>query len=216
MVQDSTGETDTTTTVLLNADQACKLAQISRRKLLYWQDAGLISPAAQHQFSPRNTVRLYGFDELVELLVAAQIREHLSLHHIRKVIGRLRASGRYAAPLRELRYAVANRRLYFQHPDGTWEDGMQAGQIIIEGTIRLEPIHAAIRAAARRDPALAGQTTRRRGVLGSKETFAGTRVPVQVVLEYLSSGATAAEILESFPALQPGDVELARTRLQAA
>ena len=56
----------------------------------------------------------------------------------------------------------------------------------------------------------AGHVERRRGVLGSKAVFAGTRVPVAAVETYLERGLSEERILEAFPELTREDVEAAR------
>ena len=53
-------------------------------------------------------------------------------------------------------------------------------------------------------------SSRRRGVLGSKAVFAGTRVPVAAVEAYLERGLPDERILEAFPELTREDVEAAR------
>ena len=77
-------------------------------------------------------------------------RNRLSLQHIRQVINRLRAS--YDRPLTELRFAVQDRNLYFQHPDGTWEGGQRPGQIVLADVVMLEEVRADLRRACRAAP----------------------------------------------------------------
>jgi MerR HTH family regulatory protein len=54
--------------------RAAKLAGVSMRQLRYWEQIGLVVPSVKEQISPRNTVRLYTFQDLLELLVAAELR----------------------------------------------------------------------------------------------------------------------------------------------
>ena len=61
-------------TLAVSDKQAVKLAGISMRQLRYWEQVGLIVPSISEQISPRNTVRLYSFQDLLELLVAAELR----------------------------------------------------------------------------------------------------------------------------------------------
>ncbi len=201
--------------IALSAESAAQLAGVSMRRLRYWQDAGLIVPSMQHSFGPRNTVRLYAFPDLVDLCVAAQLRDRFSLQEIQRVVRHLRTRG-YGAPLRELRFASDGKRMYFQHPDGSWEDGRRPDQTVIPEVIDLVPIVTRVRSAARRSKADAGRVVSRRRLLGSKPVFAGTRIPVETVLEYLKHGYTTAEVLTAFPALTEADVETARKRLGAA
>src|SRR5258708_25423185 len=54
--------------------RARQLARISMRRLRYWEETGLIVPSVRRQVSPGKTVRLYGFEDLLALLVAAELR----------------------------------------------------------------------------------------------------------------------------------------------
>lgn len=47
------------------------------------------------------------------------------------------------------------------------------------------------------------------GILGGKPVVRGTRIPVELVLEYLSDGGSFAEIIDGFPSLTEHDVRAA-------
>ncbi|MBI3786300.1 MAG: DUF433 domain-containing protein [Deltaproteobacteria bacterium] len=51
--------------------------------------------------------------------------------------------------------------------------------------------------------------TSRRGVCGGQLCAAGTRVPVAVILDSLAEGATAADLLHSYPTLKPVHIRAA-------
>jgi DNA-binding transcriptional MerR regulator len=101
--------------------RARQLARISMNQLRYWEKTGLVAPSVLRQVSPGKTVRLYGFEDLLELLVAAELRRRpgISLQHIRRLIAHLRQRD-FAAPLRELKFATHGNQIYVQYPDGTW------------------------------------------------------------------------------------------------
>ena len=82
--------------------------------------------------------------------------------------------------------------------------------------IRLEPLRSRIEAAARRPAQDSGQVVKRRGVHASAPVFAGTRIRVSTVQDYLRHGFAAEAILEAFPDLRPADVDEARRLLAAA
>lgn len=109
----------------------------------------------------------------------------------------------YERPLTELRCARIGKQVYFQHPDGTWEGGLKPDQIVIHEVLDLEPIRRRILDNIKRDRSHAGHVERRRGTLGSKEVFAGTRVPVDTVRRYVRAGRSESEILAAFPATSP-------------
>lgn len=188
---------------------AAKLAQISLRQLQYWNQTGLVVPSVTDQLSPRNTVRLYGFHDLLSLLVAAQLRHRVSLQHIRRIVAQLNERG-FADPLRELRFATQGNEVYFQYPDGSWSGDPSPDQVIFHQVIELEQLREKIPAMLNRDPASAGHTVRQRGVMGSKTVFAGTRIPVATVQRYLDAGYDAQAIIREYPSLTPADIEAAR------
>jgi DNA-binding transcriptional MerR regulator len=197
--------------------KAAGLAQVSVRRLRYWEETDLVAPSIRRQLSQRNTVRLYGFQDLLSLLVVAELRTErsMSLQHIRRVVQHLRSRG-YQQPLRELKFATVGNEIYFQHPDGTWEGDPAPDQIVLEKVLHLEPLRARINRAARRPSTSAGRTESRRGVHASAEVFAGTRIRVSTVQGYLEQGYDDAAILEAFPDLELADVDKARRQLVAA
>jgi uncharacterized protein (DUF433 family) len=162
-------------------------------------------------------LRLYGFQDLVELLaVAAMLRSPgVSLQHVRKVVAYLHQRG-YAAPLREVRYAVAGGEVFFMDEDGTWAGGRAPNQIVEHRVLPLEEIRSRVLQATERPPEAAGRTVRRRRVAGFRPVFKGTRIPVQAVVGYLERGYSTEKILKSFPELTPKDVEVARKQAGAA
>lgn len=189
---------------------AADLAGVSTRVLHYWSFKGVVTPGVSRKLSIRNTVRIYDFQELISLLVVAELRKRgLGFRRIRKVVDHLRARG-YVDPLRELVFAVAGDGLYFQHPDGTWEGGARPDQIVLHETLNLDVIRAIIRNGVRRPADAHGRIERRRRAVGSKPVFAGTRVPVGAVKEWLDAGHSTARVLEAYPDLSEADVDAAR------
>jgi uncharacterized protein (DUF433 family)/DNA-binding transcriptional MerR regulator len=189
--------------------RAAKLARITMRQLRYWEQTSLIVPSIERQISPRNTVRLYNYQDLLGLLVAAELRNRVSLQHIRRVVAQLRDRG-FADPLRELRFATHGNDVYFQYPDGSWSGDPRPDQVVFHQVIALDALRAKIPSVSERDPNASGKVVRRRGVLGGKPIFAGTRIPVAVVQRYLQAGYGTDAIIEEYPSLTPADIEAAR------
>jgi uncharacterized protein (DUF433 family) len=201
--------------ITLTDEHAARLAGVSLGQMRSWERAGFIKPSVERSFGPRSNVRLYGFDRLVELLVAATLVHHpgVTMSHVRTIVTRLHRRG-YASPLRQVSFAVIGSEIYFRDPEtGDWEGGRRPGQIVIEQVLPLDPIRAKIRSAIERDPQQSGKIERRRKTHGSKPVFAGTRVPVETVQKYITSGHSTAQILQSFPALTRADVEAAEREL---
>jgi DNA-binding transcriptional MerR regulator len=197
--------------------RAARLAGISMRRLRYWEQHQLVVPSIKRQLSPRNTVRLYGFQDLLALLVVTALRteREMPLQRIRRVVEHLRSRD-YAEPLRELRFATLGREIYFQHPDGTWEGDLRPDQIVLEKVIRLQPLQLHIERATRRPEKAWGRVTRDRGVHASAPVFEGTRIRVSTVQDYLRHGFDTAAILNAFPDLDPADVRAAEHLLAPA
>lgn len=188
-----------------------RLAGLTPGQLRYMDSVGLLSPAISRRISARNAVRLYDFTDVVELLVVVELRARFTPQHVRKVIEHLRARG-YERPLTELRFAVeGTSQVFFQHPDGAWEGDGRPDQTVLMHVLDLDAIRVRVRSAAgRRDASQAGRIERRRGVLGSKPVFAGTRIPVASVVAFLDAGRSVADVLAAYPQLGPEDVEAAR------
>jgi DNA-binding transcriptional MerR regulator len=197
--------------------RARKLARVSMRRLRYWEETGLVVPSIRRRLSPKNTVRLYSFQDLLALLVVAELRTErdMSLQHIRRVVEHLQSRG-YEAPLRELTFATLGQEIYFQHSDGTWEGDLRPDQIVLEKILRLDPLRARITTAAQRQASDAGRVVKQRGVHASAPVFAGTRIRVSTVQDYLRHGYDTEAILEAFPDLKAADVDEASRLLTAA
>jgi DNA-binding transcriptional MerR regulator len=191
-------------------EKAARLAGIRTAKVDYWVQTGIIQPSSDQRLSPRSRVVLFDYRELLSLMVAAQLRERrISLQHIRVVVQRLRERG-YGHPLAELVFATEGRKVYFQDEHGEWEAGHRPGQALIPHRLDLGMLRARIEASTARPAEAAGQSERRRGVLGSKPVFEGTRVPVATIVRYLQAGKTQADILKAYPALTAEDIATAR------
>jgi DNA-binding transcriptional MerR regulator len=204
-------------TLAVSDKRAAQLAGISMKQLRHWEKTGLIVPSVRQQISPRNTVRLYSFQDLVQLLVAAELRHRpgISLQHIRRLVSHLRTR-EFEAPLRELKFATHGRDIYINYPDGSWSGDPAADQLIYRQAIALDEVAAKIDRVKDRDPRAVGQVTSRRGVHRSKPVFAGTRIPVATVQRYLDAGYDTAAIIREYPSLTPADVEAARRQAAAS
>lgn len=188
-------------------DSAARIAGLSPRQVDYWASTGLIEPEVDTRVTPGRRVRLYGFVDLLALLVAAELKSRkVSLQHIRAIVSHLQSRG-YANPLTQLTFATVGREVYFMHDDGTWEGDLQPDQVVMHEVLSLDPLRRRIASGAQRDTTLAGRVERRRGAMGSKPVLAGTRVPVDTVRRYLEAGRTVDQVLESFPTLTPADIE---------
>lgn len=201
----------------LPARATARMAAISERRLRGWEDRGLVQPSVRRELSPRNTVRLYAFQDLLEVLIVRELLDH-GAHP--RTIGRLvnHLRGYYSRPLTQVRWAVDAGHVYVQHYDGTWVGDRAPSQIVLWQVLELEPLRARIRDTVGRGRMSEdeGEIVQRRRVMGSKPVFAGTRVPVEAVQIYLRRGIGDARILEAFPQLTEADVSAARDAMSVA
>jgi uncharacterized protein (DUF433 family) len=191
---------------------AAKLVGVSERRLVNWAEIGLVEPSVVRRISQRNTVRLYGFLDLLSLMVVRELlKQRMSTPQIKRVVAHLRDSG-YERPLTELKFATEGHEIFFQHPNGTWEGDRRHNQIVLHQVLDLQVLKAEIWRSVEepRSRSVAGRIEQRRRVQGHKPVFAGTRIPVASVVSYLERGSTTEEILEAFPDLRAEDVRVAR------
>ena len=151
---------------------------VSMKQLRHWERTGLVAPSIKRELSPRNTVRLYTFQDLLELLVAAELRHRpgISLQHIRRLVGHLRSRG-FSAPLRELRFATHGHDIYVQYPEGTWSGDPHLDQLVFHQVIALDLLAGRIEALSHRDPRIAGRVVRRRGSTAAVRSSKGPAFP---------------------------------------
>jgi DNA-binding transcriptional MerR regulator len=197
-------------------ERAAALSGLSVRQIGYWDRTGLLHPAVDARLTPHRPIRLYGFNELMSLLVIAELRRRgVSLQHVRRIVALLRDRG-YTQPLTQVRYATGPSGIYVQHEDGSWVTDIALDQLVIHEVLDLEPLVARVRSLSERDPDTVGRIDRRRATLGSKPLVAGTRIPVATIRRFLEHGATVAEVLEAYPILVEQDVEAVQRELSVA
>ena len=195
------------------SDQVIRFTVVSRRRLAYWLDKGVIS-ADVDEARGRGRIRLWSFANLVEVRAALWLREHVSLQLLREVVAALRRRG-LAYPLAEVRVAVVEAprrsRVLVRLADGSWEEPL-TGQVVMELVVPVGQFRSELEQtiageeARRRRP---GTIERHRGRLGSAPVFAGTRVPVAAVRRMREAGWTLERILEEYPDLTAADVRAA-------
>ncbi len=115
----------------------------------------------------------------------------------------------------DLGWGVASGEIFVGDPDDGWIGDKRPTQNVLMETLDLDEIRSDARRAARERPRdLSGTVESRRGKLGSKDVFAGTRIPVSAVVEYLERGASKQRILDGFPDLRSEDIDYARQLLK--
>ena len=199
--------------IAFTESKTAEVAGMSVRTLRRWAEQGLVGPSIWRRISPRNTVRLYTFQDVLAATVLADLgKRHRHPRLAKELLVWLLFHERFASPLTELRFATDASDVYVELPNGGWHGGKQPRQGVMPEVLELTPIRQRIRRAAeaRRSPEEYGKIVRTRRVHGSRACFAGTRIPVDRVLSYLAAGESETRILSAFPRLVIQDIEAAR------
>lgn len=190
-----------------------RLTGLTPRRLQDWDETAFIRPSTAAR-KGRGSPRLYSFRDLIQLRIAAQLRDRLSLQALR----RLKAALDLDAPFAHVRFATTTggEPVYLAGP-GRPEAARKPGQIVKTFDVPLEEIRADLlrSVAALRPRRGAGHIERRRGVLGSRPVFAGTRIQPDQVIRMLEAGWTNERILDAYPDLRREDIRTARRLARA-
>ena len=204
--------------VVFTPARAAQLTGLSRRQVDYWRKTLLLAPSTDEPISPYRSVRLYDFTDMLALMTIAELlRRKLSLQRVRRIVADMRREG-HDKPLTQVRYGTVKMAkgkrekllVTMTLEDGTVVGDDDPGQGVLAEVIDIEEIRARIRRGAQRSQDDVGRVERRRNTLGSRQVFAGTRVPVDTVRMYLVEGIAEQEILEAFPALERADIDAVR------
>jgi len=189
---------------------AARVIEIEERRLRAWNDRGLVSPSLVTQLGSRQ-IWTFSLEDLVQGRVVKELEDReISVRYIRRVVEAVRSST-YPQPLASLVWGVAGHEIFVGYPDGGWVGDRRPSQNVFIETLDLDTIRGdARRAAQERQPEHIGAAESRRGKLGSKNVFAGTRIPVATVVEYIERGANDQRILQGFPDLRSEDIDYAR------
>ena len=189
---------------------AARVIEIEERRLRAWNDRGLVSPSLVTQLGSRQ-IWTFSLEDLVQGRVVKELEDReISVRHIRRVVEGVRSSA-HPLPLASLVWGAAGHEAFVGYPDGSWVGDRRPSQNVFIETLDLDTIRGdSRRSAQERQPKHVGAAESRRGKLGSKNVFAGTRIPVATVVEYIERGANDQRILQGFPDLRSEDIDYAR------
>lgn len=189
---------------------AARVIGINERRLQAWNHRGLVSPSLVTELGSRS-IWTFSLEDLVQGRVVKELEDRgISVRHIRRVVEAVRSST-HPRPLASLIWGVAGNEVFVGYPDDSWVGDRRPDQNVLIETLDLETIRGdARRAAQQRRPENVGAVESRRGKLGSKDVFAGTRIPISAVVEYIERGASDERILQGFPDLRSEDLDTVR------
>jgi uncharacterized protein (DUF433 family) len=211
--------TNTSIIGAFSEEQVAKLTGLSRGQLRGWNRRGFIRPEFKTGDNPRKPFTfIYSFKDLLKLRVLNQLRNIFSvpMHELERVEQQLAHLGDEKWTSQKL--WVSNRKVVFEEPESRRKREVASGQFVAE--IALEVVTSSarddIQKLNRRNGGEVGMIARKKHFHSSEPIFAGTRIPVSAISDYIKAGYPDGEILDSFPSLEVGDIEAARNWLKEA
>ncbi len=194
-------------------DQVAQLTGLSRAQLRRWNHSDFIRPDYRVDGDGRKAFSyVYSFKDLLKLRVLNQLRNvyGVSMPELRKVERELAHLGDGKWTSQKL--WVHNRRVVFEEPESSRKREVSSKQFVAE--IPLEVVTSDARrdidALNSRDSDVIGRIEKRRYVHSSEPVFAGTRIPVSSIVDYVNAGYSDDAIIAEFSSLRVGDIATAR------
>lgn len=201
--------------VTVSADRVADVADITDRQLRSWERLGVAQPSIDRRLHGRRHVRLYSFDDVVGVYVAAELqRRGFATRRIAKVAAYLRRRS-VANPMTDVEFATAGGEIMFKMPDGVWQGDRDIDQTVERNVLDLDDIRETVRSRISRRRGRPGDVEKRRGRMSNTTVFAGTRIPVAAIAELLADDVDEAWILRAYPSLTSADIETARAHAAA-
>lgn len=191
-------------------EQAARLAKVSVTQVRYWDRTGFFQPSIAFEDRKVAFSRIYSFEDVVALRVLGLLRNSFDvpLQHLRRVRDKFRLPQSVWA---DEEIFVHAKRVYFRNERGSFTNAdtdedtlpeIPLPQVICE--IENEAAQMGIR-----NPDGIASRTRRANVARRAEVFEGTRIPIDMVKEYMEAGLGVADILSDYPALTEEDISAA-------
>jgi uncharacterized protein (DUF433 family) len=188
--------------------EAQQLSGLSARRLQYWDETAFIRPSVAARLG-RGSPRLYSFRDLIQLRIAALLRDHISLQALRHLKDTLDLD----APFAEVRYAMTSEgETVYLVQSGVPEAVRRPGQIVMTFGVPLDEIRSDLETRVnelRRRRGI-GRLERTRGTVSGQLAVAGTRITAAAVRRMLGAGWDDSRILAEYPELTPADLEAVR------
>lgn len=200
-------------------DQVAKLTGLSRGQLRAWNRRGFIRPEFQCGEGVRKPFTyIYSFKDLLKLRVLNQLRNvfNVPMGELERVEKELAHLGNDKWTSQKL--WVQSRRVVFLEPESLRKREIASKQFVAEIALEVVTSDARedIQKLNQRNGGKVGVIERRKHVHSSEPVFAGTRIPVSAVADYLRAGWLDADIIAQFPNLESGDLVAARDWLKEA
>jgi uncharacterized protein (DUF433 family)/DNA-binding transcriptional MerR regulator len=200
-------------------EQVTILTGLSRAQLRGWNRRGFIRPEYKAENSAKKPFSyIYSFKDLLKLRVLNQLRNVFSvpMKELERVERELAHMGDEKWTSQKL--WVHNRKVVFQEPESFRKREVASKQFVAEIALEVVTSDARqdIHKLNRRNGGKVGVIERRKHVHASEEVFAGTRIPVASIADYIRAGYDDGSIIDQFPSLEAGDIEAARRWIKEA
>ncbi|MEL6573998.1 MAG: DUF433 domain-containing protein [Pseudomonadota bacterium] len=196
-------------------DDASRLSGVTKSQLKLWDSNGLLNASYAQKNRRQPYSRVYSFRDLVSLRVLNLLRnEHkVSAQHLKKVAEKLAHLG--DAKWTKTTLYVLGKRVVFDDPKTSERREVVSEQRVLDIPLKaaISDTLEAIRQQNVRRGKVVGSTSKQKFVMQNQEVFAGTRIPVSAVMNYLKRGYEDDLILRDFPDLTSDDIELAKRAL---
>ena len=185
-------------------DHAYRLSGVTKSQLRNWARAGILRPsfAADDRRGPFS--RIYSFRDIAALRVLNELR---NVHGVRpkelKAVSEALSHWGDDRWTRTTLYAVKGHVVWTEPDTGD----QYVNGIVLK--IVVDDLNKAIRDLNRRSPEDYGRIERKKYVSHNAQVFAGTRIPVKVIQEFLKAGYDAAGIIKEYPTLTAADIAAA-------
>ena len=200
-------------------DQVSRLTGLTRAQLRRWNRSGFIRPEYLNDSNVRSPFTfIYSFKDLLKLRVLNQLRNVYSvpMGELRRVEATLEHLG--DAKWTSQKLWVHNRRVVFEEPESLRKREVSTRQFVAEIPLAVVTTDARddIRRMNERAKDQIGTIEKRRHVHSSEAVFAGTRIPVSAIVDYIAAKYTDDQILAEFPDLTKKDIAAARRHMKEA
>lgn len=192
-------------------EHAERLTGISRHQLRQWDHDGFFEPSYGTADRRLPYSRVYSFRDIVSLRVLNDLRnvKKVSRQHLREVSRELAHLG--DAKWTATTLYVLGKRVVFDDPRSGDRSEIVSGQKVLNIPLRvvISSTRKAVKEMNRRGEAVAGHLAQHRFVSENQVVFAGTRIPVASVREFLDAGYSHKAVLEEYPVLTEADLKVA-------
>lgn len=191
-----------------SAEHVAQITGLTANQLRYWDRTGFFRPTYAHTGEGIKPIKIYSFKDVVGLrIIAVLLKEHkLSVQYLKTVAKELLL--RSDAPWSSLALAVCKGEVVIIDRESGHGQGIFSGQGILVPIIdQIRHVRRAAADLSRRNSGQIGSLERHRNVAHNARVFAGTRVPVRAVEQFLDVGYTVDSILNEYPVLDRKDIE---------